>query len=69
MGRFSDYLKELNPINGHWLAEDGEFVNVTDWLKTQRDYSPAWQTCQARAWRRTSHLGVGVQRGYNGAQH
>ena len=40
MGRFSDYLKELNPINGRWLAEDGEFVNVADWLKAQRDASP-----------------------------
>ena len=39
MGRFSDYLKELNPINGRWLAEDGEFVNVADWLKAQRDAS------------------------------
>ena len=29
MGRFSDYLRELNPINGRWLAEDGEFVNLT----------------------------------------
>ena len=49
MGRFSDYLRELNPINGRWLAEDGEFVNVADWLKTQRDTSAAWHTCQGRA--------------------